>query len=1007
MNNSQHQHITVLGIIVLLCCLTALLGGCDGNNEIATTPQTDVDDSIKHPLGKQVACPGLQLQDDSAVPGETITATGVPQNFGPSALRVIATKANGETVVTPLPTIAGTPQGIAKFPAPLNPANVDDGGEVVLRLGNGESRCPDMQFHVEPLPKNVPTDYALTIQSLMEQFVDKVLLKMGFNSATLLLADPDTLPPAKLSAWLIKHLVSSDAPGALPALLKKAADNNDKTFERYLKASHIENALNNALIKLDTLPVGHLKQAQTAPKRRATALSQTAMAKAVRRPIVNSAVATMQKSQVNCTVYESPVNFDINSAQELSRFMTVHVSAVHDISIALQATGRFLALVGLVPGAGEVVDVSLGATNFVLAQSLAIVRAALPQDIASFRVKDVETRWVEDRKPSNPLHWSGAEVTAKGKDFNLAALTGKVVVKLVGMVPGLGLSVRFFRGFTPDALNKLIDNVTSGVCSKIQAPLYGPISVDDALFTNAKIIGNTVKLINRHDQYIGTKIGNSTLRVSLEDEKFNEPPDSNFRDFLIEVEPIDISVIPSFTRVETPGDIVTISATATNATGNPTLFKVRPSAGSVTANQGSRDLVVQLTTPTNHNQYPVEVEFRWLGRKLPPLTSPPRTTIAIVDTTGKVDIAPDSACLVAGNTLQLSAELQGFAPGNRGITWSTTGGRITNVSGLTATLVAPGTPGPVQVTATANADPTVSDTIEYAVSKTCLKKAWYPTTVFSIDGNGAYSFGGAPCPAKTLPEAQQKIRQFELPAVGQIPPASQLWYNRTETFSSLFTHESTRYEDFGEFPDKHCENVNLSGHNFTTVQYSGSLDGTLSVSMDANVEIECADYPSGGVECVGQGTSAVLAGYYYFKLGSAATYHLIGEMRCNSTVGAVDTVGEQILSIPVPGPIVIQMSRYTNGQYTSDFGVRTPDGKPRAPVLFLGSCNDDQVVPIDVTFKLDAPATSEDDLIVILIGGDVFALTDLFPLPDLSSRPTPGTYNAKGRFDFEVKLERQ
>src|SRR5699024_7380937 len=129
----------------------------------------------------------------------------------------------GEKVFAPLFAIAGTPEGVVKFSAPLHPVNIDEGGDVVLELGDGDHRCPRLDFTVEPLPKGVPADYAVTLQQSLERWVDKTLARLGYNSATLLQADPGTLPPARLGFWLAKHFVSSNDPNALPAIAARAA----------------------------------------------------------------------------------------------------------------------------------------------------------------------------------------------------------------------------------------------------------------------------------------------------------------------------------------------------------------------------------------------------------------------------------------------------------------------------------------------------------------------------------------------------------------------------------------------------------------------------------------------------------------------------------------------------------------------------------------------------------------------------------------------------------------
>lgn len=1009
MNDSDKASSRHWLVLVLLCCLVTILGGCDSGNAGNARGPGEPDPGantlqavLAQPLGQKVACPTLALSTNSAVPGEIITVTGVPTSFEAPGFRVIATTADGEKVFAPLFAIAGTPAGTVKFSAPLHPIHVDEGGDVVLELGDGEHRCPRLAFTVEPLPKNVPTDYAVILQKLLENWVDKTLARMGYNSATLLQADPNTLPPARLGLWLAKHFVSSNDPDALPAIVGRAANDGDLTLERILKASHFEQNLDAALIELDSVPVGRLNIGGAPRKARIQQSldQQMAVQPAAGRVSAYSA-APIASQKIGFTCQEQafdPDELAITTAAALSGHM---LAAAKGYIFDGSTSGWLLGGLALSDVGNKGRQIGYAATAIFVVSTVEAARRALePQEITDFYVEPVGTKWIEDRDPNNPLFWGTAYVRAKGKSFNLSEATLQSLINAIGLIPGpVGTAVGAVQfGAGPKALNNAIKEFTKGSCFRIRAPEYGPIAVSDKQWTTSKIEGDTVKLVS-HNEYIGTRIGASTLVVSLDAEQFSVLP-VFFKKFVIDVQPIAISVIPSFSRVQAPGEVLEISATAANATTNPANLKPRVPSGNGQIVQGGRNgafYEVRFKTPSDRSKYPTAVRFSWQGRFLP--GGPPRTADAIVDTRGKVEITTGSVCLLPGETLQLSAELEGFASNNQGVTWSTNGGRITNASGLNATLVAPGQEGSIQVTVTANADPSVRDTVAYTVANTCLKKLWYAGASLTLDGNGIYGNCGPAAGHGYHHDAEQEkivARPSDFQPPPDVPPEQDLWYNRTESIVSHFTHTSTHYKSLD---DGTCAQVGLSGHNNSSVRYSGSVDGTLSFAMDVDLELQCESYPDGDVACVSGGAGGGIFGTYYFNLGSEATYRLSGQLSCNSSAGIVGTPA------PIGIPISIVVGRYTGGT-TVQFpvGIETPDGRRRSPQIFSGSCTADQDIPIDVTFKLDAPTTSVDDLIVIqIIGSAIATLQPPGPPVPLG----PGVHRANGRIDFSVKLEHQ
>ncbi|MHB9107031.1 MAG: Ig-like domain-containing protein [Armatimonadota bacterium] len=141
------------------------------------------------------------------------------------------------------------------------------------------------------------------------------------------------------------------------------------------------------------------------------------------------------------------------------------------------------------------------------------------------------------------------------------------------------------------------------------------------------------------------------------------------------------------------------------------------------------------------------------------------TAVITVNPVVAVSVAPGAVTLLTGAQQQFEAEVTGTD--NTAVTWSTTGGQITQ-GGL---FTAPGTPGTYYVTATSVADPSKSDTVEITVNPVIIVSVapesvsiytgaqqqfeaevtgtsntavTWSATGGSVDGNGLYTAPGTP-----------------------------------------------------------------------------------------------------------------------------------------------------------------------------------------------------------------------------------------------------------------------
>ena len=278
---------------------------------------------------------------------------------------------------------------------------------------------------------------------------------------------------------------------------------------------------------------------------------------------------------------------------------------------------------------------------------------------------------------------------------------------------------------------------------------------------------------------------------------------------------------------------------------------------------------VQIKTNEDREAYPFELEFVAANTTLP-LGSPQRSKRVSFDVRGSLDISPDDACLLPGQTLDVSAEIKGFQPGNDGVRWSASAGSFADDAALDTVFTAPQQLGVVTLEIVSTTDGEVSDTANYTVSAQCLRKIWYPEASFSTDGNGVYGGGpedgSGPCP----PGEHDDTQAEELLTPGEridTPPSepaqSRLWFDHQDGVQALLSHNSTRYYS----RDDSCGNASFSAESRGRIDYLAEGDGTLALNVDAQVQAQCQRYDNENrdVECAG---AAAVAPKVAFRLSA-------------------------------------------------------------------------------------------------------------------------------------------
>lgn len=985
-----------------------MLSGCGGGDSDSSTAAATVQvnnpafaEVLSAPLGAPASC-ALRLSADAAVPGERIVISGVPAELGDASIRVIAPaeQAGELPLVDPLLLLADAPAGERHFVVPLHPSGDAEGGAVQLELGDGIVACAALDFTIQPLPA-APADYTETIQARMETYVDRLLEVMGYDPSGLLAQTQQDVLPADFPLWLAKQFVSADREGSMARLASANSADGDDLAERLMMATGLEAELNERIDALAALP-----QAQLEPA--------SAEAKQGRRLWSGKSFAAAKLGSCSGLQFDAR-KLSIHSAAELSSRMLAANGV--DNRLANYGNGSVLANHAALStnAAAAQGGAFAGSALFLLTTATEAKMALEPRTIVDFDVRSFETLWIEDRPISREAKWSGATVAAEGSRFNITRAALQSLVAVLGVVPGpVGTAVTAAGAFAPNAVNGAIDSFAEGSCFQIAAPRYGPIDVSDEQWTASEVSGVFTDF--DHRRYYATDLGAGEVKVSLRSEQFGVSGEFE-RSATLQAEPIQISTSTGKVFVAEPGELVELEATVINADTTQDDFQLvaHGAIGEViSTRRDGQFFTVQIKTNEDREAYPFELEFVAANTTLP-LGSPQRSKRVSFDVRGSLDISPDDACLLPGQTLDVSAEIKGFQPGNDGVRWSASAGSFADDAALDTVFTAPQQLGVVTLEIVSTTDGEVSDTANYTVSAQCLRKIWYPEASFSTDGNGVYGGGpedgSGPCP----PGEHDDTQAEELLTPGEridTPPSepaqSRLWFDHQDGVQALLSHNSTRYYS----RDDSCGNASFSAESRGRIDYLAEGDGTLALNVDAQVQAQCQRYDNENrdVECAGAAAVAGAFGQYILAVGDqAATYRLTGSLQC----GAMD--GYIILT-----PFTITVARYVDGQpyepTQGQTGVRDAQGNPRSPQLLNAHCSQaNELIFIDETFTLDGAEAGQTDQVFLPLTGAVTVTPDFIekdhfgpPNPfDPIEEPAPGTYSGQVDLQFEIRLEAQ
>lgn len=971
------QSLSFLSAAIVVLAMTGCGGGGSSGsantavNPAAPTPADRLADLVSRPLGDlELLCPALGLSVSSGMPGAQVIMSGLPQEMGAPGIRVLAEDEQGSVQAIPLLVSAASPVGQAHFVVPFHPSLDPLGGDVMLEIGDGTVFCPALAFHIDELPE-APAGYIESLAVKIEQWVDGNIAAAGFDPDNYLSADTSD-QAVELLLWLAKFFSSESGAGesSLVSLSKNMMTENRDLLARLFYSQNFDMEIDQALQTLNSAPVP------------LTSISK-------------SSTAAMVRSGGLCREFDTGER-DIETVEELSAAMT---GFPPNILFDEPGVGQVLGGLAL---AGEDLAGEAGKWLFVGTAVNGLLKAKRPQTIDYFKVLEVGDLWIEDRPPSDPLIWRNATILASGSEINIDQMALDTLVNATGELPGpFGKLASLTTFVYSSEITQKIAEVTEDACYTIKAPQYGPFVVDDPRWTQASIIGDSFEMVG-HSEYIAVDLGGAELEVSLLGEPFGLKESLPER-YPLTTEQLVVSLIPDIGRVQSPGESIQLGVTANNAYTDQASFTaaIESGDGGEVLDQwkdGSQYFAFY-RSPANPETFPGKVTFTSNFAYLLPQGKPQYQKTAMVELGQELVISPREGCLVPGETLDFEALLQGFSPAETRVNWTSSANGIVSTGDLTATFTAPPMSGSVDITATAVADASLSDSVTLTVSQACMRKVWWPSLNMQLDGNGTYVFEShAACPQESI-AADMLLEEAVLPPEPLLDQQA-FWYDESVTYQDDFVHSSSRYRYDEEGGD--CPSIQLAGSNLAGVSYTAFPDGSMGLDVDVAVAAGCGAHATGDVECVDAGTSVAPSGAYYLTLTEPQnTYRLHGSFNCTGMNGNVTFIS----------PLQATVLRFEDGvawepTEAHPTGVEAADGlTPISPVLASSSCDSDQSQVFDLTFRLDRYTESAEEEVVIMLFGAVqfFPLFTMPPAPPIV--PAPGDFVSEGTMEWNLKLE--
>ncbi|PLW83194.1 hypothetical protein CWI75_07205 [Kineobactrum sediminis] len=800
---------------------------------------------------------------------------------------------------------------------PLNPASIYDEFEYQLVLVAGDQRCSAGTVSVTGLTPSIEPDATL---AALELVLENLLIEYGVSFG--------------LTSWgqletAVKEFGTNPEPQVRLASILMAVE-AQQGLQRQLEDLTAEERETVAAIieQLDLIGILQLR-AETV----VTGLSMFIPRddgghKLVRQPMqvpwdgdrltpLNGGVCTLLPGD----------KVDITSAADLDKYMRAQADASNSGDSDWRPVLSVLTPL-IRGGSGNVAGIVLLVENLVTGFDT----YQLPNRFTSMSF-DVNPgqRILEDDNTSNK-NWQTAVVGASSDEWNLdkniidAIGTGISASRWVGSLDEEALSPLLqtasnYLDFT--ILETLKSQVGDEGCFIVAANSWSGIDITGEQYTKPEVFGESIRLeedvlfgptgqVTQKIKIILLDKGISELRVSIRNAGGQFGGKTTARLQLVEVAPIRLTFTPLIYRAETQGDVVVMTLSVTDsqqaATRVPDIAFLSDGASLLfppeVLSTGENSAVYQLEvlTPVATQSYPVIVEASRVSPLPPAEKRIDRGEIILEET---ITLLPSQACIILGETLDLTAELDGFNPGTN-VEWSVESpaqlGNFQMSGDVRAAQFSSGQTGAflVQVTASSVVKPgtEIIDTALISVGNCEKVHVWGVHQARASAGAGT---------------SEESYDSVELERLEQapFPPAQHnlFWSSRTEQLVETLTGTG----------EKNGQPATAS--IFTEATLSADADGVVTVRHRV---------PDIGSECIAPGAESVdqtisctdaysyLGGVavFYLDIDAPKTYQLDIAGSCDLTGEAVGGMALTAYALRLPAGSTTELEHtLPNGPY--------------------------------------------------------------------------------------------
>ncbi len=689
-----------LAVLVLLAC-----SGCGGGDSTTPDPQ-----------------PGLAnaaLAVAASAPMGRVGITGLPSAKSYAGYEVRILGPDGATLFT-MPVEEPVEEPIEDLPwflAPLNPDQPTEGGPIRLVVTDGTATSPELTLDLGGLPE-APGAFARYVEHLRSH-IDQRAVAEGSSfaelSASTIAATEPRLLPLKFAQVFV------DDPGHAHSLARIADGTSD-----YLDATQrdvLDRIFGYANIdSLVVADIDHMGDPQPPAFAWYGGAPGPDKACVNMGPIISTAPQLAEAMQ---EAFASKVAVDPSGAP----------------GRILGATGLALGAAAFVPGLGPVAAVA-GAGLYAYQTSREYKANTYPSAFVSLDFV-LDRDWMPEDEPGF-ARWSDVYVVAKSNGWVADKAVFDAVMQLTGAALGAS-QVGRIRGSTAlrDAavadvgmsVGLYLDGQPSGVvefCSQ-----QWRVDITDLPYSEGRaVIGRVATSDFR--EITPVMVGEDFVEVRAVSEQFGWRTIA--AQLPIETRAIRVTVTPDVIYVDTPGEVVQVTAAIENA-DNESLYWTADKGtwndghGEPTNGPSTRPLL----TPTAEADYPFVVTVESLSRQgLRAANDPPRVDTAVVRLrSGAITVTPGYACVASGESRTFVATVEGLD--NTDVTWSlepaVEGGAVVGAITAGGVYTAPAVGNAtMRAVATSVADPTVRGWAELEAGVCSCR--WD----LSIDGDGA--FGG-------------------------------------------------------------------------------------------------------------------------------------------------------------------------------------------------------------------------------------------------------------------------